>query len=135
VVVAVDALSVRIISQGPVPGGTFIVRPTGGADLTPRGIEVDLDGMGNAAITYLRGEGGGTLPSLSFTVEPGEVERLQIEARAGHTLCTWTAELHLLADGQRKTVEIDNNGQPFETAGRDGRPMYAWMDGAWRPFP
>jgi hypothetical protein len=131
VIVAVDALSVQMIDQHPVPAGTIVVRPTGGADIVPRGVEIDLDGMGNSAITYYRSEGGENLPSLSISVKPDEIERLQIEGRAAHSVCKWRAQLHLLVDGRRETVEISNGGQPFITVGQGDRPIYTWNDDEW----
>jgi len=128
VTVAVDALTVRLVGEPSDPEGTFVVRSTGGADIVARGIEVDLDGMGQPVVTY-RDSGGEYLNSLGFSLKPGDVERLQIEARAQWRLCRWQAELHLLVDGRRQTVEISDDGRPFETAGTDDKEWYVWNDG------
>jgi hypothetical protein len=130
VTVAVDALTVRLVNELETLRGTLIVRPTGGADIVERGIEVDLDGMGQPVVMY-RDSGGGYLKSLGFSLKKGEVERIQIEARAAAMLCKWTAELHLLVDGRRRTVEVTDAGKPFQTAGTDGLEPYIW-DGGWK---
>jgi hypothetical protein len=130
VTVAIDALTVRLTEQPDTPHGTLVARPTGGADIVVRGIEVDLDGMGQPVVR-LRDSGGGPLPSIGFSVKPGEVERLQIEARAAALRCKWTAELHLLVDGRRQTIEVTDGGKSFETAGTASLEPYIW-EGGWR---
>ena len=44
VTVAVDALTVRLVGEPSDPEGTLVVRPTCGADIVERGIEVDWMG-------------------------------------------------------------------------------------------
>jgi hypothetical protein len=86
--------------------------------------------MGQPVVMY-RDAGGGYLKSLGFSLKKGEVERIQIEARAAAMVCSWSAELHLLVDGHRRTIEITDAGKPFQTAGIDDLEPYIW-DGGWK---
>ena len=70
--VVVDALQVRVLDRYDAPAGTTIICATGGADLVPRHIDVDLDH--EPPLTEYRDSGGDPTSRFLFTLRKGETE-------------------------------------------------------------
>lgn len=122
--VVVDGVRANIISRRPATGIGVSCR-TGGADITPRGIEINLD-WDPGVVTFPQDQGHGLMISLAA----GEVERLHLLATSQDRV-QWTAELDLIVDGKRKTVVLDDDGEPFRTCAQGGLPVWAFEGGEW----
>lgn len=127
--VLVDGLSVLVVSQDEPIGNAFVC-PVGGASGSARSINVDLERDG--VVTHTA-DGGEPANKFSFTLTRGEIETFHITARAERARCEWTAELNLIVDGKRRTVYIDDDGQPFRTCGAEGLPQWRGSTNRWVP--
>jgi hypothetical protein len=117
--VVVDALQVRVLDRYDAPAGTTIICATGGADLVPRHIDVDLDH--EPPLTEYRDSGGDPTSRFLFTLRKGETEVFFIWARVTQGGCDWVADLHLLVNGKRRSIRVDSEGRPFRTVSSTGQ--------------
>lgn len=127
--VLIDGLRVTSISRRPVSGFCLLC-PVGGADATPRSVNVDLD-WDPGVVTY-SDAGGEPTGRFAFTLTKGEVETFHIVATAGQAACSWVAELFLVVNGRREVVQIDDDGDPFRTSGVGSIPTFVWSGSDWR---
>lgn len=118
VAVVIEGVSARSTSR-EIEEGYVLTRSVGGADLSPRHFEINLDWGNEPFVTYLE---GGHLPgeTPSFVLAAGDVERFQIWATTEAGWHDWSVELHLLAEGRRLVIPINDNGRPFTTVGIGG---------------
>jgi hypothetical protein len=118
---AVVVESVRVIthSRRPVLRGMILTRPTGGADLQPRRIEIDFDWNPDAPVITWCGPGSEPGRPIALKLPAGDIERFHIWAKAFGSdkaeWCEWSLELLLLVEGKRVKHLVDNNGAPFVT--------------------
>lgn len=117
----------------PVLDGYVVIRPTGGADLSPRHFSVDLDWGPEPLVTFYDA-GGESAPMPTMRIAAGDIERFQIWAEAGQGWHDWTLEMLLLVEGRRMVVPIDDNGAPFTTVGDDGLPHLSTGPSADEPW-
>jgi hypothetical protein len=116
-VVVVDALRVRVHRRQPAPAWRQIMCAVGGADITPRRVEVRLSDFDPPSPTWISADGE-IVRAPTFTLSGDEAEMLHIWAYvAEDEQVEWTAELLTLVDGQRVIVEVSDGGRPFVTAG------------------
>lgn len=113
---------------GNPPKGIIAVKPTGGAAVTPRRIQVGLD-MGTS--NWLD-EDGNPIPALSLALDPGESEQFYIFASASIGRYEWHLELPIIVDGRRRIIKIDDGGDRFMTHGTDGLTEHFWHNGFWQ---
>jgi hypothetical protein len=133
--VVIDALRPQIMKREPAPPWPVVLcAAAGGAELTYRGIHIDLDGFATPTAHFVGQDGRQAQRPLLISVRAGEVEGFHITARAENEYIEWVAELMLIVDGQRKTKTIDNDGEPFCTCGNDLRQWYRWHadDEGWQ---
>lgn len=132
--VVVDGLRVRIHRREPIPAWRAITCAVGGADISPRRAEIQLDGFTQPTFSWVsEGEDTG-MPT--FSLSESEAEVIHIWARADTEWIEWTAELLVLVDGHREVVEITDEGRPFVTSGSEGAvSSHMWVSGgdAWQP--
>lgn len=132
--VVVDGLRVRIEKRKPVPPWRAISCTVGGADISPRRAEIRLSDFGQPTFSWVDG-GGGTVQAPTFSLSESEAEMIHIWAYVGDEWVEWTAELLVLVDGQRQTVAISDEGQPFITTGSESAASgHMWIGGdEWHP--
>ncbi|MFI9234877.1 hypothetical protein [Streptomyces sp. NPDC053079] len=108
--VQISNLRVIVLGKETPSSGVLVRCPSaGGANL--RTIQIDLD-RSLPKIQYLDKEGR----PFGFTVEKGEVETFLVTATAEKARYSWRLEMDITVDGERKTVRVQNNGKPFQTA-------------------
>lgn len=116
------------------PDGIRAVRPVGGAEVRPRGIDVDLDTFGAENPIVNLGEesvDGPRMPS-QWSLRQGDVEQFDLRVRlTTPSIVTWTARIPLLIDGRRKFIEVSDGDEPFRLAGCDGLPTQYWTGNEW----
>jgi hypothetical protein len=131
--VVIDGLRPQVVRREPPPSWPVVLcAAAGGADLTYRGVHVDLDGFATPTTHFVAQDGTTTQRAPVISVHAGEAEMFHITARAEHEHVEWVAELLLIVDGKRKTYRIDDDGQPFRTCGADMRKWYRWIDEGWQ---
>ncbi|MFE2827327.1 hypothetical protein [Streptomyces sp. NPDC059271] len=114
---------------GDPPKGVIAVSPTGGASVTPRRIQVNLD-MG---IARWIDDNGDPMEALSVALEPGESEQFFIFADASCGRYEWHMDLPLIVDGKGHVMRIDDDGSRFLMHGGEGLVEHFWVDEAWKP--
>lgn len=125
--VVVDGIRARV-EQRHDPVGIALTCPVGGADITVRGIALDLDVEGGL-VTY-EDDGGEPARAFAFSLRRGEVERFHIRARSSDQVL-WKAELLLIVNGKRQTVTVDDDGALFRTSSVEKLTTWAWTQGKW----
>jgi hypothetical protein len=131
--VVVDALQVQVLRRYDNPPGTIVVCATGGADIIPRHIAVDLDSY--PPMTDYRDSDESSLGRFLFSLSKGETEIFYIWARVTQGTCDWIADLQLLVNGKRQAMRIDDAGRPFRTTAPIGAERFYWESGQWQPWP
>ncbi|MGZ3117974.1 hypothetical protein [Streptomyces sp. H62] len=116
-----------ILPVGNPPKGVIAVSPTGGASLTPRRIEVNLD---MASAIWVK-EDGTPEETLSLLLEPGESEQFLIFVQATVGRQQWHMELPLIIDGKKEVIRIDDDGKRFLIHGGEGMDEHFWVDEKW----
>ncbi|MET7398124.1 hypothetical protein ABZS66_32005 [Dactylosporangium sp. NPDC005572] len=123
-------VGVRVVERHPVQEGTQLyIGPTGGGDVIPRDVRVDLDAPQLAPRYFVREQE--VAAPLVLTLVKGESEVVDLRVSAAKALYHWVAELHLVVDGERSTIRIDDGGHPFRTSGRGGGPRYRFDSTTW----
>jgi putative Ca2+/H+ antiporter (TMEM165/GDT1 family) len=130
-VVVIDGVDVKVHSQRPNEGYRFLLCPVGGADITPRRIEITLAAF-PGAITVFLDEHGERIATPTLAISSSEAERFHVWATAAAGVVEWSAELRLLVDGERRTAAISNHGRPFCTGAASGE-QHIWTGTAWSP--
>ncbi len=133
--VVIDAFRAKVINQeAPLPW-TLVRCTTGGADLTKRGVEIDLDGFDPPTTHFVDRDHETLRGAPTISVGPGEAEMFHVRARAGWSYVEWTAEASLIVNGKRQVLKIDDSGKPFRTCSSDGRPERWWIGSQWTQRP
>jgi hypothetical protein len=124
--VLISSLRVKILGrERPVTGVPVVCPPAAEAQF--RAVSIDLDAI-PPRVRYHSGEG----KDFGFTVAEGETETFNVVASARKAHYRWEAELVVVVDGERRTLEIDDHGQPFETTAATSRAWWSWdYSGAW----
>ncbi len=120
--------------EEPLPSGTKIVHPVGGASISPRAFNVDLDTFSSAnPVVHLSGDGGEPIPGpLSWSLQKNEVEQILIRVSAsGNSLFHWEARLPVLIDGERRFLTINDNSSSITFAGGTVDGWKHWDGTRW----
>jgi hypothetical protein len=117
----------------PLPDGVAAIWPApGGAEINPRGYEINLAAPG---WTKFRDPATGEYRSYppAWKLSPGDVEQLDILVSADDSFMhEWTLELPIIVDGRRILVSAARDGQPFSTAGSQHSDAERWwIDDSW----
>lgn len=118
-----------------LPDGVGVLKPApGGADVSPRRFDVDLSAGPSPWVTFNDDDRLRSAPS--FSLKAGEVEQVQLWARAQDgDLHEWRMALPFLFDGRRVLIDVDNDGSAFRTAGANNAHPIKWRpDQTWEPF-
>ncbi|MFI6642740.1 helix-turn-helix domain-containing protein [Streptomyces sp. NPDC050504] len=135
--VVLEALHVRVTGRArPLPWNAFRMDNGCGGAVTPRYVDVDLDGPRPAARPVKGYDGIANKPieavSFPYAVTSTAPEVLLVTARATTCDCRWYLELEWSSEGRSGTVRIaDGDGGPFRTSGVKGRPLFSY-DGPGR---
>lgn len=124
------------VTTEPLPPGRKVLRPVGGADISPRAYRVDLDTFGDQNPDISLVEQGDSVrhDPLSFSLERNEVQQILLRVQSQRPcLFSWKARLPILIDGKREYVDIDDGGLPFRLAGGDLLDTSLWEDAQWVP--
>lgn len=130
--VVLHALRVRVVSTSAPPAWNAFSMGVGcGGDITPKTFGVSLA----AAQPRLAPEGGQR--DFPYKVSERDPEVFKVTARAGERAVRWFMELEWSSGNRHGTLRIDDNGEPFHTAGMEGRPQYDYPLGGneWIPTP
>lgn len=133
--VVVDGVRVRVHARKHVPPWRSITCGVGGADVSPRRAEVQLSGFNPPTFSWVD-ESGDVIAAPTFSVSGSEAEMLHIWAYVEDEWVEWTAELLVLVDGRRQTIDINDRGRPFVTTGSQGAlSHHMWASGGdrWDP--
>lgn len=129
--VLVDGIEISTHEEWESPSGTIVFHPTGGADITHRQFAVNLSTFVSTAIPVEAG--GERVKSFSFTVSESDIERVSLRASSSEErrIFKWSATLHLIAGGSRRTHEINSEAKPFELH-TGGLPFHYWSGDSWQ---
>jgi hypothetical protein len=131
VAVVVDTPVVRIVSSRKLDGVTATCLAAGGASVTPRRFEVDLDASDPPMILFVD-EGAESSGPVGFSLTKGEVERFHLWVRAeqAHEY-KWALHLPLIVNGQEVRMDLDT----FVMVGAGaGSSEFLWQEGDWVPY-
>ncbi|MET7796152.1 helix-turn-helix domain-containing protein [Streptomyces decoyicus] len=130
--VVLHALRVRVVSTSAQPAWNAFSMGVGcGGGITPKTFGVSLA----AAQPRLAPEGGQR--DFPYKVSERDPEVFKVTARAPARAVRWYMELEWSSGNRHGTLRIDDNGEPFHTAGMEGRPQYDYPLGGneWIPTP
>ncbi|MEV5122546.1 helix-turn-helix transcriptional regulator [Streptomyces decoyicus] len=130
--VVLHALRVRVVSTSAPPAWNAFSMGVGcGGGITPKTFGVSLA----AAQPRLTPEGGQR--DFPYKVSERDPEVFKVTARAGERAVRWYMELEWSSGNRHGTLRIDDNGEPFHTAGMEGRQQYDYPLGGneWIPTP
>ncbi|MFJ5800829.1 helix-turn-helix domain-containing protein [Streptomyces decoyicus] len=130
--VVLHALRVRVVSTSAPPAWNAFSMGVGcGGGITPKTFGVALA----AAQPRVAPEGGQR--DFPYKVSERDPEVFKVTARAGARAVRWYMELEWSSGNRHGTLRIDDNGEPFHTAGMEGRPQYDYPLGGneWIPTP
>jgi len=111
---------VRVVEhrQIPITHGVILTRATGGADITPRRIEIDLELMSEPVIAW-RDSNNEFIEAPGIKLAAGDVERFHVwtlvRSEDQAIRHEWSIMLDLLVEGSMVEVPISDRGQPFIT--------------------
>ncbi len=127
--VSINNIALHVAQVRPLTGGVVAACPVGGASAEFRGLAVDLD---QRSVQFVDGS------SERITLNKGETEAFDIYGAVRETdaVIEWWLELDVVDQDERITVRIDDDGEPFRTAGTVAAdiPMARWDDGRWQPY-
>jgi hypothetical protein len=137
--VTIVSIRARVVRRGPDLRGAAITC-AGGGEISPVRLTFDLDRSDGVALR-VRGDGKTVGPyfgqGYAISVRKGEVVPLLVTAETKNSFVAWKISIDLVIDGKRRSVIVDDDGQPFRvTAPRCGgnvyAPEYEW---AWFRHP
>lgn len=130
VVLAAPRVSVE---KTALPPGFIGIRPVGGAEISPRGITVDLDQFGYQHPVVDMGQDtwdGERMPKR-WTLAKGDVEVFILRVKLTQDYAVaWKAVIPMHVDGRKMSATIDNKGKPFYLCG-DASTARIWDGGSW----
>lgn len=135
--VVVDGVRVRVHARKAVPPWRAITCGVGGADVSPRRAEVRLSGFDPPTFEWID-ESGESIAAPTFSLSGSEAEMLHVWAYVEDEWVEWAAELLVLVDGRRQTININDGRRPFVTTGSQGASsssalMWAAGGNRWDP--
>lgn len=122
------------VTKEPLPPGRKVLRPVGGAEISPRAYRVDLDTFGEQSPDISLVEEGDSVrhDPLSFSLERNGVEQILLRVQSQRPgLYYWRGRLPILIDGKREYVDVDDGGVPFLLAGGDLLDTSIWEGDRW----
>jgi hypothetical protein len=134
--VVAESAELDVVEASPADAGDVLGCHTGDI-IEGRLLKIDLH-RGSMEFEYWQPDGGNVKNApFGLLIKPGEAEKVQVWAKCGgvNETCQqtyrWRLKLNLLVDGKRVEKVVDNEGDPFVTAGASaiGRDVYyAWNE-------
>ncbi|MFF9631469.1 transcriptional regulator [Streptomyces fradiae] len=137
--VVLHALRVRVVDRAaPLPGNAYWMGVGCGGEMTPMGLDVNLDAAQPRVVPVAGRQGDRVIPASDFPykVSATDPQVLKVTAHtAGHSV-RWYLELEWSSGGRQGTLRIDDRGRPFEVSALTGRPQYGYLLGGseWLPM-
>lgn len=133
--VQIDGVEVEMLRRAPAMRGTsgHCLAP-GGAVGNPRLIDVDLDADPPDVLYAELGDDFPQRRRLVFTLTGPETETLQLRAHTRRCDCTWRVRIHMVVDGRRQDVVVDDRGHPFRTSASGAAVHRQWSGVRWAPL-
>lgn len=128
--VVIDGIRAEVVARRAPLAGTWLMCPVGGAEASPRRIDLDLDSE-PPKVQFLREGDEPVATPILFTLRRGEVETFLVRAVTSTCDCKWRVTFDLIASGERRTVTIDDDGQPFRTTATARAKPHVWQAGRW----
>ncbi|MEU5688234.1 transcriptional regulator [Streptomyces venezuelae] len=123
--VVLQDMNVRVQSTSePLAWNNFQMATGCGGDVDPKSFSVDLD-AGSPNVTPQSGQ-----RDFPYKVSEKDPEVFFIIADADLHDVRWYLELEWSSGKRHDSVRIDDQGKPFRTSGKKGRPTYGWPPGA-----
>lgn len=123
------------VLQEDIPIGTKLLRrAAGGADVYPKGFDVQLDtfGIDTPFVELVDESGEPRTTPLTWSLAQGQVETFHIRVISQTAaLFLWRAQIPLIANGRRVYVDVDDAGQRIVLAGGDLRGCLGWDGQVW----
>jgi len=118
------------VRKRPLAPGVAVYKPHGacGGAIAVRWFSTELDR--GTAVPHSNSLYGRPI-EFPYRISRGEPEVLVIAAAARRCDCEWTLRLKWSSGARTGTTVIDNNGEPFVTAGLRGRSEYFYDGVAW----
>lgn len=130
--VSIRNLRVEVLSRKPLDDGVVAACPVGGASKETHGFAVDLGTARRSATVTFTDPRTGDSSRVRLTLAEGESEELDVLALTMvQGVVEWRLLLDIVADGELRTIAIDDDGEPFRTAGTGGLPMFRWTEKQW----
>lgn len=131
VAVVVDTPVVRVVSRRDVEGVAATCLAAGGASVSPRRFDVDLDAS-DPPMVFFRDEGMDPATMAGFSLIKGEVERFHIWASAaGKQELEWSLELPMIVNGREVRMDL---GTFVTVGGGAASEEFLWQAGQWAPY-
>ncbi|MDG4838341.1 hypothetical protein O7631_17620 [Micromonospora sp. WMMD967] len=117
--VSVRDFQIEIVSRVPLPDGMVAICTTGGVDaIRDVGLNVRLDEE-NPQVMYREVPEGPYKSLPGWELNPGDQESFSLYATLSEpVLVQWRLVAIVISGGATKELIVDDNGQPFRTAGR-----------------
>lgn len=133
--VIVDTFRVKARGRD-LPPGTVVVQPVGGASIQRAQLDVELSTF---ACTVVPRKAGSAEPfdGFAFHLKPGDVQRFLLHVHTPYDgsesvdAYEWNGLLDLLIENKRRTIEINDNGEPFVLVNAHRYRDLWWMGGGW----
>jgi hypothetical protein len=133
--VLLQGLRVKLVDRRPPLKGSLITFSGLGAPQSVRYIQVDLS-KDPPTWDYI-GPKGKPEEHFPLRVSSSEPEVFDVSGVSLRGDVTWYLQLDYTADGEQKSIRIDDHGKPFRTteSRAPGQNAYAWMNGRWELLP
>lgn len=127
--VLITGLRARVLQDEPPLKGVPVTCPTAGT-VEFHQTRIDLDAK-PPAVSY-----SGSEPApFGVTLGKGESEAYTIAAVARVARYQWALEMDLVVHGEKKTIEITDNGTPFDTTAATAASHWEWnYNDAWQRY-
>lgn len=127
--VVVKQLTLNVYQRESALRGSALLCRTGGADMTPRGVNIDLE---EETVTFTDADGQAVRKPLEFSVREGEPEQFQIRAQADQSYVEWDYDLTFFVDGRKQHHRIAPSSGSFSTTGLSNASKYESDGSEWR---
>jgi hypothetical protein len=130
--VIVDDIDVTLVRRStPKPRTSAHCPAPGGAVGNPRLIDIDLDADPPEVLYAEAGDDFSARRRLNFKLMDAQGETFRLHAHTRRCDCEWRARVHLVVNGQRLELTLDEDGRPFRTSASAPARHVAWNGRRW----